>query len=108
MSRTVSIAVWLGVFFTPLAHGDDWFGKTAPKTGGTDNDALIQLELAPLAREGAAAELLAVLNQLPWASRTAVLPRHVGAIAKERWHPKATAAVAVGERQWADIADLVD
>jgi peroxiredoxin len=35
------------------------------------------------------------------------LPRYAGAVAKEHWHPKATAAVAVAERQWADVTDLV-
>jgi hypothetical protein len=48
------------------------------------------------------------LNQLPWASRTAVLPAYPGAIAKNRLLPKATAVVALGERQWADIVGLVD
>jgi hypothetical protein len=108
MNRKALIVVWAGVLAVQTARGDDGAGKAAPKTGGTDNDPLVQLELAPLAPEGEAEALLAVLNQLPWASRTAVLPRHAGAVAKDHWHPKATAAVAVGERQWADIADLVN
>src|SRR5262245_5967449 len=64
-----------------------------PKTGGTENDPLIQLALGGLDGEGRAEVLLACLNQLPWASRTAVLPRYPGTIAKGRWQPKATAAV---------------
>jgi hypothetical protein len=107
MNRKVLIVMWAGVLAVQLARGDDRADKPTPKTGGTDNDPLIQLELAPLAPEGAAEALLTVLNQLPWASRTAVLPRYAGAVAKDHWHPKATAAVAVGERQWADVADLV-
>src|SRR5262249_21383245 len=107
MIRKVLLVVWAGVLAVQTARGDDRAAKPTPKTGGTDNDPLIQLELAPLAPEGAAEALLAVLNQLPWASRTAVLPRYAGAVAKDHWHPKATAAVAVAERQWADVADLV-
>src|SRR5262249_16454521 len=42
-----------------------------------------------------------------WASRTAVLPRYPGNIARGRLHPRATAVVALGERQWADVVDLV-
>jgi peroxiredoxin len=34
------------------------------------------------------------------------LPRFPGTIARERLEPKATAALTVGERQWADVADL--
>jgi hypothetical protein len=79
-----------------------------PKTGGTENDPLIQLEVKGLDGDNRAGVLLACLNQLPWASRTAVLPRHPGTIARDHLHPKATAVVAVGERQWADIADLVN
>ena len=82
--------------------------KVRPKCGGTDNDPLIQLELPPLAPDGGAEALLAALNQLPWASRTAVLPRYPGVVAKARRHPRATAVVALGERQWADIVDLVN
>jgi hypothetical protein len=107
MNRKVLIVAWAGVLAVQLARGDGRADRTTPKTGGTDNDPVIQLELAPLASEGAAEALLAVLNQLPWASRTAVLPHYAGAVARDRWHPKATAAVAVGERQWADVADLV-
>jgi hypothetical protein len=81
--------------------------KVGPKTGGTENDPLIQLELPPLAADGGAEALLAALNQLPWASRTAVLPHYPGNVAKGRLHPRATAVVAVGERQWADLVDLV-
>jgi hypothetical protein len=81
--------------------------KVAPKTGGTENDPLIQLELPPLAADGGAEALLAALNQLPWASRTAVLPQCPGNVAKGRLHPRATAVVAVGERHWADLVDLV-
>src|SRR5262249_45849366 len=108
MNRKALVVVWAGALAVQLARGGDRAGRTTPKTGGTDNDPLIQLELEPLAPEGAAEALLTVLNQLPWASRTAVLPRYAGAVAKDRWHPKATAAVAVGERQWADVADLVN
>jgi hypothetical protein len=81
--------------------------KVGPKTGGTDNDPLIQLELPPLAADGGAEALLAALNQLPWTSRTAVLPHYPGNVAKGRLHPRATAVVALGERQWADLVDLV-
>jgi peroxiredoxin len=77
-----------------------------PRTGGTDNDPLIQMELPPLA-DGGAEKLLAALNQLPWASRTAVLPRYPGSIARGRLHARAIAVVALGERQWADVVDLV-
>jgi hypothetical protein len=82
--------------------------RLRPKTAGTDNDPLIQLEGSGAAGEKGHDALLACLNQLPWASRTAVLPAYRGAIAKDRWLPKATAAVALGERQWADIADLAN
>jgi hypothetical protein len=78
-----------------------------PKIEGTDNDPLIQLELEDLNGDKRAEELLACLNELPWASRTAVLPRYPGTIAKERLQPKSRAAVAVGERKWADIVALV-
>jgi hypothetical protein len=108
MNRKVFIVISAGVLAVQMARGDDRADKPTPKTGGTDNDPLIQLELAPLATEGAAKALLVVLNQLPWASRTAVLPRYPGAVGKDDWHPKATAVVAVGERQWADVADLVN
>jgi hypothetical protein len=77
-----------------------------PKMEGTDNDPLIQIELEGFNGDKRAEELLACLNQFPWASRTAVLPRYRGTIAKERWQPKCTAALAVGERKWADIGDL--
>src|SRR5262245_48821551 len=79
-----------------------------PKTGGTDNDALIQMEIKGVEDDQKADDLLAILNQLPWASRTAVLPRHPGVIPKERWQPKATAAIAIAERQWADVVDLAN
>src|SRR5262249_51957044 len=65
-----------------------------------------QIELKGVEDEQRADDLLALLNQLSWASRTAVLPRYPGVIARERWQPKATALVAVAERQWADVADL--
>jgi hypothetical protein len=89
-----------------LTAGAAWAADT-PKTGGTDNDPLIQLEIPNLAGEGKEETLLATLNQLPWASRTAVLPHHPGAVGRERLHPGATAVVALAERQWADVADLV-
>src|SRR5262249_41936123 len=79
-----------------------------PKTGGTENDPYIQLELKNFDGAAGAEAVLACLNQLPWASRTAVLPRYPGAIARDRLHPRATAVVTVGERQWADLADLAD
>jgi hypothetical protein len=78
-----------------------------PKTSGTENDALIQLEIEGIDDNDEAEALLACLNQLSWASRTAVLPHYPGVIAKDRLHPKATAVVAVGERQWADAVDLL-
>src|SRR5262245_62045639 len=84
-----------------LAAGDD---QLQPKTGGTENDPLIQLEVRGLEEDNRVRALLACLNQFPWASRTAVLPRFPGVIANRFWHPKATAVVAVGERQWADVA----
>src|SRR5262249_8866912 len=103
------------VFFCLLLAADSALADAAtgsrdkdprPKTEGTDNDPLIQLQLEGFDSDKRADELLACLNQFPWASRTAVLPRYPGAIAKERWQPKSTAAVAVGERKWADIVAL--
>jgi peroxiredoxin len=108
MNRKVLIVVWVGVLAGQIARGDDRAKKPTPKTAGTDNDPLIQLELAPFAQEGAAEALLGVLNQLPWTSRTAVLPSYTGAVPKDSWHPKATAAVSIAERQWADLVDLVN
>jgi hypothetical protein len=95
-----------GILALQLALGASPAGKVGPKSEGTANDPLIQLELPPLAADGGAEALLALLNQIPGASRTAVLPRYPGAIAKDRFHPQATAVVAIGERQWADISDL--
>jgi hypothetical protein len=103
MSLT-ALALWVAVAGLGPANEKQ---SPQPKTDGTDNDPLIQLELEGLDGDNRAEVLLACLNQLPWASRTAVLPRYPGAIARDRWQPKATAAVAVGERQWADIVDLV-
>src|SRR5262245_51286233 len=79
-----------------------------PKAGGTDNDPLIQMEVTGVDGEQKVDNLLTILNQLPWASRTAVFPRHPGAIGKDRRQPKATAAVAIAERQWADLVDLAN
>jgi hypothetical protein len=80
--------------------------RPKPKTGGTDNDPLIQLEVEGVDGGHRADALLASLNQLPWASRTAVLPRFPGTIGRDHWHPKARAVVALGERQWADLVEL--
>jgi peroxiredoxin len=103
MRRTAQVAaLWIGVAAMCAAEDKE---RPQPKTGGTDNDPLIQLELAG-ADDSRAEALLAVLNQCTWASRTAVLPGHEGKIAKDRWLPKAAAALAVGERQWADVSDL--
>jgi hypothetical protein len=101
------LGVWLA-FSTPTVGGErPPTQPPQPRTGGTDNDPLIQLELPALAADGGADKLLAALNQLPWASRTAVLPHHPGIVARGRLHPRATAVVALAERQWADVVDLV-
>ena len=100
--RALAAALWIAV--VAVSAADDK-GMPQPKAGGTDNDPLVQLEV-----EGASGDratvLLAALNQCSWASRTAVLPDYPGFIAKDRLRPKATAVLAVGERQWADVADL--
>ena len=104
MYRTLLITVLsVGILAFQTARADGQSNEVKPKMGGTDNDPLIQLELAPIAAEEPET-LLAALNQLPWASRTAVLPRYPGSVAEKRLHPKAVAVIAVGERQWADIA----
>src|SRR5262245_47895055 len=76
--------------------------KPGPKKGGTENDPLIQLEVACLSPTEGDEALLAALNSLPWASRTAVLPDYPGVIARDRLHTRATAVAALCERQWAD------
>ena len=101
--KTLAVALWMAVAAVAAGGEND---KPQPKTGGTVNDPLIQLEVGGLDGDNRAEVLLACLNQLPWASRTAVLPRYPGAIARDRLLPKATAVVALAERQWADIADL--
>src|SRR5262249_43238415 len=53
----------------PAVGGQPPPARPQPKTGGTENDPLIQLELPPLAPEGGAEAVLAALNELPWASR---------------------------------------
>jgi hypothetical protein len=103
--KLLAVALWIAV--AAVAAGGENHNPR-PKTGGTDNDPLIQLEVGGLEDDHRAEVLLACLNQFPWASRTAVLPRYAGTIAEGRLHPKATAVVALGERQWADIADLVN
>jgi hypothetical protein len=105
MRLTLAVALWIAV--AAVSAADDQ-KSPRPKTGGTENDPLIQLELMGTSGDREADNLLDTLNQLPWASRTAVLPRYPGTFSKDRWHPKATAMVAVGERQWADVADLVN
>jgi hypothetical protein len=104
--RLPALAVALWVAAAVSAGGEK--KNPQPKTGGTENDPLIQLELGGLDGDDRAEVLLACLNQFPWASRTAVLPRHPGAVAKDRLHPGAKAVVAVGERQWADVVDLAN
>jgi len=108
MSRKVSIMiVSAAILAAQTARGIGPVNSVRPKTGGTENDPLIQLELSSLACDNWAETLLAALNQLSWTSRTAVLPCYPGTIAKERLRPKASAVVAVGERKWADITELV-
>jgi hypothetical protein len=99
-------ALWIAVAVAAVGAGSE-NKSPRPKTGGTESDPLIQLEVGGIDGDNRAEVLLACLNQLPWASRTAVLPRYPGTIAKDRMHPNATAVVALGERQWADIAALV-
>jgi hypothetical protein len=105
--RPKALAVALWAVLAAVSAGIEKHSPQ-PKTGGTENDPLMQLEVGGLDGDKRADVLLACLNQLPWASRTAVLPGHPGTIAKDRWHPKATAAVAVAERQWADLVDLTN
>jgi peroxiredoxin len=99
--QALVVALWVAV----AASGDER-ATPRPKTGGTDNDPLIQLEVQGLDGDQRAEALLACLNRFPWASRTAVLPRYPGAVARERLLPRAAAVLAVGERQWADLSDL--
>jgi hypothetical protein len=124
--KVLTVVALIGVLAVRGARGDEPAGGHSPlrfdppakgradadpapraKIGGTDNDPLIQLELTPAVSRNTAETVLACLNQLPWASRTAVLPRYPGIIPKGLLHPRAVAVVAVGERQWADISDLV-
>jgi hypothetical protein len=89
--RALAVALWIA---TAISTGNEK-EEPRPKTSGTESDPLIQLEVNGLESEHRAETLLACLNQLPWASRTAVLPRYPGNIAKDRLHPKATAVVAL-------------
>src|SRR5262249_19386494 len=102
--RALAVVLWFAV--AAVSAGGEK-KDPQPKTAGAESDPPIQLELKGPGGDDRAGVLLACLNQLPWATRTAVLPQYPGIIARERLHPKATAVAAVGPRKWADVVDLV-